>query len=118
VRRTAFSLLLASLLVGVISVPAGAGVGDNPNVIEASDASCDNGLTSEVLLIVRRTGHSPDDGLIGVATSVHILNAAGEIVLTVFDVPGTGLDQVTTWCEWFVDGTRFGGDILLRGDLR
>jgi hypothetical protein len=41
-------------------------------------------------------------------------------VQTHLDVPGSGLDRNTTWCEWFDPelGIWLGGEILLRGDLR
>ncbi len=79
--------------------------------------ACDNGLTNDSLLIVGRTGHVPP-GNAGVATKVEAF-VPGPGWVTLFDVPGSGFDKLTTDCTWFgPDGSEFRGEILLRGNLR
>lgn len=103
----------ALLFAGVAS----AGVESNPNAFPAQDLVCDNGLTSDSLLIVGRTGHVPP-GSAGVATKVEVF-VSGPGWVTLFDVPGSGFDKLTTDCTWFgPDGSEFRGEILLRGNLR
>jgi hypothetical protein len=113
-RRHRLSILLATALIAVLALPASAGIENNTNAIEGTNLTCDNGLTAETFLAVGRTGHLPD-GAIGVATSLHVLvGPGGAVVATLFDVPGKGLDEITTWCEWFdtVGGVWLGGDII------
>lgn len=112
-RRHALPSLLAAALVAVLALPAWAGLEKNPNAIVGTDLSCDSGLTADTFLAVGRTGHLPD-GAVGIAKSLHVLaGPGGPVVATVFDVPGTGLDKLTTRCEWF-DAE---GNVWLAGDI-
>jgi hypothetical protein len=119
-RRITVVLLVATMVAALTALPAAAGVDHNPNLGEAADLTCENGLESDVLLTIGRVGRTPS-GVSGVATAVHVLaGPGGPIVQTHLDVPGSGLDRNTTWCEWFDPelGIWLGGEILLRGDLR
>lgn len=118
-RKPSVLLLAVSLLVGVMAIPASAGVEKNPNTSEGTSSTCSNGLTSDIIIQIGQTGHDPDEGFTGVATSAYILSGPGGAVLaTLFARPGKGLHENTTWCEWMQDGLWLGADILLRGNLR
>ncbi len=113
------ALLLAVLMVLASSTAAWAGIEKNPNVFVGEQVSCENGFTSDDLYAVGRAGHLADSSLGGVVQAVYILDGpGGDPVATLFDVPGKGLDGVTTWCEWFGEGLWFGGEVILRGNLR
>lgn len=120
VRRAAvFSLLLALALV--VAGPASAGPSSNPNAEFIADLACEDGTQAELVIAVGRAGHDPSGPLAGVATSIWVLDGPnGNRLLSFFDVPGAGLDGLTTFCWWFdgTEGAWIGADVLFHPSLR
>jgi hypothetical protein len=118
-RAVVFSLLLAMSLV--VAGPASAGPGSNPNAEFIADLACDDGTEAELVIAVGRAGHNPAGPLAGVATSIWVLDGPnGTRLLSFFDVPGAGLEGLTTFCWWFdgTEGVWIGADVLLHPSLR
>jgi hypothetical protein len=112
-RRTVALVFLLALCV--IAVPVYAGVGNNPNA-ESIDPVCADGLDLPLVLATGQAGHQPSGQLAGVATSIFVLDGPnGNVLATLFDRPGVGLDSLTSWCWWFdsVEGAWIGADILV-----
>ncbi|HJQ95103.1 MAG TPA: hypothetical protein VJ935_05275 [Acidimicrobiia bacterium] len=116
-RRVAFAFLLALCL---IALPAYAGVGNNPNA-ETIDPVCEDGLDLPLVIATGQAGHLPGGQLAGVATSIFALDGPdGNVLFPIFDRPGAGLDNLTTWCWWFDanEGVWIGADILAHPTFR
>jgi hypothetical protein len=120
VRRSSILLLIAVFVVGM-GVPAVAKPDRNPNAGTITDITCDNGAEIDLTIVTSRAGHQPSGKLAGVATSVWLLAGPdGPPLFPFFEVPGAGLDHVTTWCTWFdaAEEAWIGGDIILHPSLR
>jgi len=118
-RAVVSSLLLALFLV--VASPASAGPGSNPNAEFIADLVCEDGTQAELVIAVGRAGHDPAGPLAGVATSIWALDGPdGNRLFSFFDVPGAGLEGLTTFCWWFdeTEGVWIGADILLHPSLR
>jgi len=115
-RRLVVIAALATVSA-VLAVPAFAGVGNNPNAEFIADVACEDGTEAELVIATGQAGHSQAGALVGVATSIWILDGPnGTPLFPIFDRPGGGLDNLTTWCWWFdsSEGAWIGADILAR----
>jgi hypothetical protein len=118
-RAIVISVLLAVSLL--VAGPASAGPGSNPNAELIADLACEDGTQAELVIAVGRAGHNPEGPLAGVATSIWALDGPnGNRLFSFFDVPGAGLDGLTTFCWWFdeTEGVWIGADVLLHPSLR
>jgi hypothetical protein len=114
-------LVLVAALVVALAVPAIATPDRSPNAVTIADVACDNGAELELAITTARAGHKPSGQLAGVATSVWLLAGPnGPPLFAFFEVPGVGLDHVTTWCTWFdtTEGAWLGGNVILHPSLR
>lgn len=119
-RRIVVIAVLLSIAV-VAALPASAGIGNNPNADHITNLACEDGTTAPLIIAVGRAGHFPAGQLAGVATSIWVLSGPnGTPQFQIFDVPGMGLENLTTWCWWFepAEGVWVGGDILFHPSLR
>lgn len=117
-KRATVVLAITSLLTVALALPAVADVERNPGIRVLTSVECANGFSTPTVLAVPGAGFVEGD-FVGLSTSLVILT--GPLAGTVLrDVPGEGLDDLTTWCEWFdtIEGEWFGGYVLLRPDLR
>lgn len=118
-RAVVFALLLALCLLA--AGPASAGPSNNPNAEFIANLACEDGTQAELVIAVGRAGHNPAGPLAGVATSIWALDGPnGNRLFSFFDVPGGGLDRLTTVCWWFdeTEGVWIGADVLLHPSLR
>ena len=118
-RAVVFSVLLALSLM--VAGPASAKPGSNPNAEIITDLACENGTQVGLVIAFGQAGHYPTGPLAGVATSIWALDGPnGNRLFPIFDVPGAGLDRLTTFCWWFdeAEGVWVGADILLHPSLR
>lgn len=114
-------LVLVATMVVALAVPAIATPDRSANAVTITDVSCENGAELELAIATARAGHKPSGQLAGVATSVWLLAGPdGPPLFAFFEVPGMGLDHVTTWCTWFDDaeGVWLGGNVILHPSLR
>jgi hypothetical protein len=119
-RRIVVIAVLLSLAV-MAALPASAGIGNNPNADHITNLACEDGTTAPLIIAVGRAGHDPAGPAAGVALSLWVLSGEnGTPVFEVYDVPGKGLDNLTTWCWWFnpAEDVWVGGDILFHPSLR
>lgn len=123
--RRVIVLVSALMLIGALAGSADADIDNNPNHLAFGPGQCSNGDGFEVAI-------SPSgpfvfakeftaDGVFGVAKALYLTDAAGNDLVTVWQRPGAGLEQLTVRC-WWPDGNSptgwVGGDILFRGKDR
>lgn len=123
-KRSFVTVALCGALVGALAVPALGAVDSNPNAVELTSVSCDNGLFFETIWVASPSsvpGHDLEGNGVGVAKSIFITDSAGNPIVELFHRPGKGLDNVTVWCFWPDAGSPtgfIGGDVLFRASLR
>jgi len=119
-----YSLLAIAMLAVVTSAtPVGAEVDSNPHAIAYYNISCDNGRTFDVIWGPNGQdvpGHDLETNLVGAVTSIWLADSSGDRVAPVWERPGRGLAEVTTWCWWAAPSPTgyVGVDVIFRATER
>ena len=109
-KLVAIAIVVVFLLVS-FSVALAAPYG-NPHGVWIYDVECDGFEPFDVWVHNYHSASSFDEfGGVGVTKAIYLEGAAGEWVLA-WMVPGNGIFKNTTWCEWYMEGMHFRGEIL------
>lgn len=107
-------LFIAAAFAAVPFTAVSADVANNPNSFMVYSTCGETNSWVIVPINHSSASFSMLDGSVGVmkAMYINVNTDADPVWQTLWSVPGSGLENITTFCTWWMEGMQYGGDLI------